>query len=165
MTRVVCAAVMLIGSVAPALAQMIPLRVHHTGSNAVAQQVASGVQAELAASTRYILQRPGDLTGAEIRIASADGGSHAGGTDASAIAVLFRVSWVCGAETRPVDENPKLQVKIVRPDEARAVASALLTEYEAWVAQAQPTACGVVMVGGKKSEQAGAVWFVSRMEK
>lgn len=40
------------------------------------------------------------LTGAEIRIAAVDSGVTTGADRAAATAVLFRVSWKCGAETR-----------------------------------------------------------------
>jgi hypothetical protein len=166
MIRLICAAVISVGLAAPASAQMVPLRVHHAGSDAVGDQIAAALKTQLATSKRYMLQRPGDLTGAEIRIMSRNDGKDVRSTDGSAVAVLFRVSWVCGKETRPVDADPKLQARVVSLDAAAAFGSALLAEYEAWVERAQSTAC-VVMTpeDGKRHESAGAVWFILRMEK
>ncbi len=138
MIRLVCAAVISVGLAAPVFAQTVPLRVHHAGSDAVGDQIAAALKTQLATSKRYMLHRPGDLTGAEIRIMSRNDGKDVSSKDGSAVAVLFRVSWVCGTETRPVDADPKLQARIVRLDGAGEFGSALLAEYEAWVERAQP---------------------------
>ena len=165
MKRLVLTVGILIGTALPVLAQRVPVRVTHTGSDAVGQQVATSLKAALGESKRYVLHRPGDLTGAEIRIAAADSGIATGADRAAATAVLFRVSWACGAETRPVEQDPKLQVRTVGAAKAKDAGTSLLAEYESWVDEAQPTACIVPAKDGTTSKTGGVVWFVLRMDK
>ena len=165
MKRLVLTVGILIGTAMPALAQRVPVRVTHTGSDAVGLQVTTSLKAALGESKRYVLHRPGDLTGAEIRIAAVDSGVATGADRAAATAVLFRVSWTCGAETRPVEQDPKLQVRTIGAAKAGDAGAALLAEYESWVDEVQPTACTVPAKDGTTSKTGGVVWFVSRMDK